>query len=439
MQGWPGLVDAPRVPTRPTPTGPARGALGRGDDSGVIAVITAIVVAAVLVPVATLGLSSYVRTSVRQEMQRSAESGALAGAAGLVLIDLGSTRPTAALTDPLVDLSTVLPPGLPDPLGPTGRACRATLKAYGRPVDDPGRDPADRSPVSATFATMPTCDAVLSRDPAFGSCVDSVFTRVGVLVEPVRSRLVTLAGSVTGPVAKDGTDLAALAVAVQKLVPALAHNGVQVQLKYSVDGPLDGVLRSGPAGTSTGKAAARRLFKPVLPTLPALAEALDAPVDTTALSTLTPVERVAVAQLQATVVALRVLVDGAERGTLDASGLTPYLDNTIAAADALLSQTAAGLPLLRPLLAPVLAALDRFDEPVALPAPVALDPACASAARELLDDLSYALTINPDPSEQDLLPCVVEHVLGPTDLTTPLNEPQACVNRVFRAQLAPTT
>ncbi len=438
MQGSPHLVDAPRVPTRPTPTGPARGALGRGDDSGVIAVVTAIVVAAVLVPVAALGLSSYVRTSVRQEMQRSAESGALAGAAGLVLVDLGS-RPTAALSDPLVDLSTVLPPGLPDPLGPTGRACRATFTAYGRPVDDPGRDPADRSPVSATFATMPTCDAVYSRDPAFSSCVDDVFTKVGVLVEPVRSRLVTLAGSVTGPVAGDATDLATLALAVQKLVPALAHNGVQVELEYSVDGPLDGVLRSGPAGTSTGKAAARRLFKPVLPTLPSLAEALDVPVDTTALSTLTPVERVAVAQLQATVVALRVLVDGAERGTLDASGLTPYLDNTITAADALLSQTAAGLPLLGPLLGPVLAALDRFDEPVVLPAPVALDPACATAARELLDDLSYALTVNPDPSEQDLLPCVVEHVLGPTDLTTPLNEPQACVNRVFRAQLAPTT
>lgn len=409
------------------------------DDGGVIAVITAIVVAAVLVPVAALGLTAYVRAGVRGEMQRAAESGALAGAASLNLLNLGALS-AVTLRDPLQDLTTVLPPALPNPLGPSGRACRAALTAYGTPLSDPSRDAADRSPLSVGFADTPACDARYSPDPPFGSCVNEVFTSVSALTQQIPARLLKAAGDLTDPVLKsDANDLAAIASAVQKLVPALAHNGVQVELRYTVAGPLDGVLSDGEPTAAASRAAARRLFKPILPDLAAFADLLGAPVSTGTLTSLTRVERVAVANLQAVLIALRILVDAAESGqTPDRAALMPYLDNTLAAAEALL-RGKAGLLGLTGLLSPVLSILAALKAPVALPTGSALSPACAGTARDLLDDLSFALTINPDPADKDLLPCTVEHVLGPVPLTAPLTAVQSCVNRVFRAQLAPTT
>lgn len=90
------------------------------EDTGAIAVLMAIVLTAVLVPLAAYGVNTYVRDGLNGELQRAADAGALAGAARIPLGNPSALRPyltalpanpTPSQLQPLVDklLSGVCP------------------------------------------------------------------------------------------------------------------------------------------------------------------------------------------------------------------------------------------------------------------------------------------------------------------------------------------
>ena len=226
-------------------------------DRGAVAVVTCLILVFALLPVTGLALTSYTRAGVAAEMVRSADSGALAGAAALSLINLAAlpVRP-----DPVIF------PVNPVVLGSTGTACTAALRAL-----------ADDSTLSGMFATprpggvlTPACNAVYSPSPPFGGCLDGLFA----LLAPVPP-----------------SPLGAITAAVRNLLPAFLENGVQVTLTYQATGPLDALIPGATAvSPEPAVSTARRRFKRLLP--PANA-------------TLTPVQAAVVTQMQSLLNQLR--------------------------------------------------------------------------------------------------------------------------------------
>jgi hypothetical protein len=380
------------------------------DDGGVIAVLTALLVAFVLLPVTALGLTAYTRGGVAAEMQRAADSGALAGAASLALLDV-DTLLGSGLVDELLPL-----PDTFAVLGSTGRACTAALAARGTSTT---------SPLAQAFSSTPTCTSGYTPDPVFSSCTAGLATAVTTLTGPVTDRLTGLLGTLLAPVVgSQVTSLRDVTNAVDRLVPALAHNGVRVALAYSVQGPMDGLLPGGSTPTpSFATADARRQFKALLPNFSQLGSLLGVTPATSGLNALgtalAPTEKMLVSTLQLVINSLRFLL-----GQVSASQLTTFVDGTLDLVDATL----------RPLTGLLTYLLSPLQAPVTLPPVTKPVGTCLLAAQDLLDDLSNALQINPD-GETDLLACLSKEVLGLPSLTT-VSVTQSCVNRVFRAQLA---
>ncbi|MCU1693561.1 MAG: hypothetical protein JWM64_2652 [Frankiales bacterium] len=383
----------------------------RGDD-GVVAVLTALLVCFVLLPVAALGLTAYTRSGVAEEMQRAADSGALAGAASLALLDVDTLLGNGLVNELLPLPETALPV-----LGSTGRACTSALAARGT---------TSTSPLAQAFASPPTCAAVYTPDPVFSSCTAGLATAVTTLTGPVTDRLTSLLGGLLAPLI--GTQITSaidVTNAVDRLVPALAHNGVRVTLGYSVNGPLDALLPGASSPTSSvATADARRQFKALLPDVAQLGTLLGAPLLTAPLNAvgtaLSPTEKLVVTTLQLVLNALRYLV-----GQKTVAELASYLDGTLGVINGQLSSLVTGLTslLLGPLTAPV--TVPTVTKPVGT---------CLLATQDLIDDLSNALQINPD-GRTDLVACLSKEVLGLPGLTT-VPVTQTCVNRLFRAQLA---
>jgi hypothetical protein len=260
----------------------------RGDD-GAMAVFVCLLLVFVLLPATGLALTSYTRSAVQAEKVRAADSGALAGAASLALLD------SAAL--PANPLQAVSKDGLA-----FVRACQAALTAAG--VDDS---------LSRTYATPvgAGCGAVYSPDPALGACAGAILDAVEALplpvtppvtvTNPVQPPPITLPG--IGPVPSQTLPSLPPSVTVdpravlRQLTPALLHNGIRVTMRYRVKGPLDGLIGRDTT-ERTAVSTARRRFKPLLPqSLAGL-----------------PVGEVA------TALALRQLVDDVEEVALDNPG-----------------------------------------------------------------------------------------------------------------------
>lgn len=202
-------------------------------DRGVVAVLTAVMVATVLVPVSALGLSAYTRSATSAELSRAADAGALAGAAAVPLADLDAIQ--AYLAD--AELAQVA----------LDVACQRALRAAGA-----------EATLARTYVTSPrtggvprpTCDADYTPDTELAACADALADTVD---------------EVTGEPAADPL----VKVLVKALAPALFRNGVEVRLTWQVRGPLDGVFNAGPT-TQTAVARARRRFNPLgLDALPA--------------------------------------------------------------------------------------------------------------------------------------------------------------------------
>ncbi len=184
-------------------------------ERGAVAVLLSIVLIAVLLPLAAAGLSTYVRAGTAAELQRSADSAALAGARSI----------------PIGNLS-VLPPAIgPVPPEPLTVACQQAVSAAA--ADDAfGED----------YAGSLACDARYLYDPDFLGRFQTCTT--------------ALTGSAIGA-------LGALFNTFHGLLPALHHPGVEVTVSRTVGpGPMDALIPGADAVvTETRTARAIRRFK----------------------------------------------------------------------------------------------------------------------------------------------------------------------------------
>ncbi|HVF54126.1 MAG TPA: hypothetical protein VNC78_11070 [Actinomycetota bacterium] len=185
---------------------------GRESEQGAIAILLSVVVLFVLLPLSAAGLSAYVRSGTAAELQRSADTGALAGAR---IIPLGNTSALPPLTGPL-------------PSAPLDVACTRALAALDS--DDAIGDGYASGTVS--------CEASWIYDPSFVSNLGSCMT------------------SLTGlTLLNPSIELA------RDLLPALHHPGVQVELSRTSEGPLDTLVPGSAPSAETKQARAIRRFK----------------------------------------------------------------------------------------------------------------------------------------------------------------------------------
>ena len=201
------------------------------DDEGAIAVLYGIVFTFVVVPLLVVGTTTYVRSSTTAELQRSSDSGALAGAAAIpfgnthFVLDYLDATSRGATTDTLSQLG--LDYNLPDPLQV---AC-----------DTAQRSATDAHNVGAAYALKngpAQCDAAYLGDPGVVGAAKACAAALGVQAPPL-------------PGQPDFTGL----------LPALFHPGVQTTMTWHVTGPMDSMLGGGPGKPETTTSTARRRFK----------------------------------------------------------------------------------------------------------------------------------------------------------------------------------
>jgi len=197
-------------------------------DEGAIALIYAIVLSFVLMPLLAVGTTTLVRSTTVGELQRAADAGALAGAATIPFGDVNFARNFIDATTP----------------GPTDRPLRALGLAYDGedPLDVACQDialpqAADTENVGHDYADPPTCAARYLSDldtlRELQSCADA-------LAPSWRSL-------------PDVPDLS-------PLLPALLYPGVQVTMRWHVVGPLDRII-DGRGSDETVTSIAHRRFK----------------------------------------------------------------------------------------------------------------------------------------------------------------------------------
>ncbi len=200
----------------------------RRDDSGAVAVLYAVVFVFALVPLLALGTTTYVQTSTAAELQRAADSGALAGASALPLGNLPFAVNYVNATSGGSTTQTLSQLGLSYPYtDPLQLACQQAMRS----ATDPNNVSAGYAgPVSCT--PPPVYVSIPGNDPS-GPCA----TALSLLPPPLPGQ----------------PDLTTLA-------PALVTPGVQVSLQWSVTGPLDQLV-GGSGTTQTAVGLARRRFK----------------------------------------------------------------------------------------------------------------------------------------------------------------------------------
>ena len=243
-----------------------------GGEEGATAVLLAILLVGVLVPLSVAALSAYVRTGTIDEVQRSADVGALAGAR---VIPLGDPEFIRTYLNAISSGSSQLPSfGGPDPLAEASARARIALledSSLGGDFTD-----VDAAQCEATY----TADSGVLGD--LGACLQTLADPVTVVPEvtlevglpgfpvplpvpslpplPLPTPLPTLGE--TYEIAIQGQEIANLLYhQLGSVLPALLKPGVQVSLQRTFEGvPLD------PAGETeeTRTATARRRFKNVV-------------------------------------------------------------------------------------------------------------------------------------------------------------------------------
>lgn len=227
-------------------------------ETGAIAVLVSVVLVGAALPLAGLGYSAHVRGATAAELQRAADSGALAGAAAIPLGDLSFV--TTYLNN-LVGVP-LLPPIPGAPLNPLTVACQ---RARAAALEDDGFSKTWATP-APNGTTSPTCTAEYTPDQgALGgitSCVAGI-----VNYTPLSGLLATLLNLIQGLV--NGLLGAGN---IGRLLPGLLEPGIKVTLTWNQRGPLD-ALNPGDDGTAKLQrttSTARRRFKNVvvLPDVP---------------------------------------------------------------------------------------------------------------------------------------------------------------------------
>ena len=207
-------------------------------DDGAVAVLYAIVLAGVLVPLFALGTTALVRSTTNGELQRAGDAGALAGAAAIPFGDVNFARNFLAATA-------------------GGQRTDRRLRDLGLAYD--GEDPLD---VACNEVALPNANdshGLGSRYATAVSCHPSYVSNPDLLseLEDCASGLATVpapAPSLPGvPAVPSTPDLS-------PLLPALLYPGVRVDMSWHVTGPFDGFI-NGSGATETTTSVARRRFK----------------------------------------------------------------------------------------------------------------------------------------------------------------------------------
>jgi hypothetical protein len=207
-------------------------------DDGAVAVLYAIVLAGVIMPVFALGTTALVRSTTNGELQRAADAGALAGAAAIPFGDINFARNFLAATA-------------------GGQRTDRRLRDLGLSYD--GEDPLD---VACTDVALPNANdahGLGSRFAAATSCHASYVSDPDVLteLEDCASGLASVpapAPSLSGLSDLPGTpDLS-------PLLPALLYPGVRVDMSWHVTGPFDRIV-NGSGATEDITVYAHRRFK----------------------------------------------------------------------------------------------------------------------------------------------------------------------------------
>lgn len=213
----------------------------RGDESGAIAVLLAILLVFALIPLAGSTISAFVREGTVSELQRSADSGALAGARAISLSDL---------------------PVLPPPASALAAAC--TQAAAAATADDGFGD---------DYAGSPSCTSEYVPDPNFSgalnACASNVLETPFAQIPPtITSQPGWDVFASTYPEIVDAVEnrIEKLTGLLARTVPAVTKPGVRVTLSRSVGGGGDEIPAEGVTGTSlpeteTRTATARRRIK----------------------------------------------------------------------------------------------------------------------------------------------------------------------------------
>jgi hypothetical protein len=219
-------------------------------ERGAIAVFVSLVLVAAGLPLAAVGYSAYIRGATAAELQRAADSGALAGASAIPLAD-------ASFVNTYLSQVGVPVPMVPNspPADPRVIACKQAVRAA---QEDHmfGGDYADGAP---------SCTAQYAPDRSVLGGITSCVSGIVNFVPLVDSLLGGLVGGLL-TVTQTNTLLANL----EDLLPALLKPGIKTTLTWNVRSPLDGLVPSddGSAKSQSASATAQRRFKNlvVLPT-----------------------------------------------------------------------------------------------------------------------------------------------------------------------------
>ena len=209
-------------------------------DDGAVAVLYAIVLAGVIMPIFALGTTTLVRSTTNGELQRAADAGALAGAAAIPFGDVNFARNFVAATA-------------------GGRRTERRLRDLGLAYD--GEDPLD---VACSEVALPNANdghGLGSRYANAVSCTPSYVSSPDVIseVEACASGLAGLPLPVPTP-GVPGVPDAPATPDLSPLLPALLYPGVRVDMSWHVTGPFDQII-NGAGATETTTSVARRRFK----------------------------------------------------------------------------------------------------------------------------------------------------------------------------------
>lgn len=267
------------------------GRMHRNQD-GAVAILVAIILVGLAVPLISAGLSGYVRSGTAGELQRSADVGALAGARVIPLgdpefvrtyLDSVLTPPDSSGDGPVGSLVPTF--GGPDPLAV---ACDTALAALG-----------SDSALGEDYSTTASCSAHYTADLDFVSDLQSCLTQlagppphqdpIGPIditptpiplptitplplptITPLPVPLPTVSLPPIGLSSPDEIDTDPIYVDPNvitdflyykfgNVVPALLKPGVRVELKRTTTGPVDDAV-----GDERAVATARRRFKNVV-------------------------------------------------------------------------------------------------------------------------------------------------------------------------------
>lgn len=209
-------------------------------DDGAVAVLYAIVLAGVIMPVFALGTTTLVRSTTNGELQRASDAGALAGAAAIPFGDVNFARNFIAATA-------------------GGQRTDRRLRDLGLAYD--GEDPLDIAcsevalpnandghGLGSRYATAVSCHPSYVSNPDLLTEVEDCATGLAGLPLPVPTP--SLPGVPGLPTVPD----------LSPLLPALLYPGVRVDMSWHVTGPFDRIV-SNAGATETTTSVARRRFK----------------------------------------------------------------------------------------------------------------------------------------------------------------------------------